>query len=128
VFSLFIHYIKIKRGDCMRRYKPQVLLAYEALVRNIDPSYLGMEQILSAYYKQRAGFYGEQQLDYKLSLLPATFTRLPDIRLENAVTAFQMDAIVITSNILIIAESKYLNGHIEYHGDVRQLVQINDGE
>src|SRR5699024_1198294 len=85
------------------------------------------DEIYREYYKKRAGFSGEKQLDYRLSFLSNDFKVLPDIRLRHPIGAFQMDALVLTRKVLFILESKYLNGLIEYRGDVRQLVQNYEG-
>lgn len=110
----------------MIRYKPYNLLAYEALLRNLRMEYRENETILHDYYKIRAGFIGEKNLDYKLNLLSNTFTLLPDIRLKNVFMNFQMDVILLTPKVIFILEGKHLRGILEYYGNTRQLVQKAD--
>lgn len=113
----------------MLRMKPQILLAYEALIRNIFQGYMGKEEILALYSKYRSGFTGEQNLDYKLNLLPSYYEQISDIRLKGMKqTRFQMDKILLTSKVIIVLESKYIRGEILYQKDTRQLVQIFDGK
>lgn len=67
-------------------------------------------------------------MDYKLSLFTEkNLLHLPDIRLKLHHHFFQMDSIIITSNVILILEAKHMKGTLAYYGAERQLVQ-KDGE
>ncbi len=103
------------------------MLAYEALIRRLKPHFRNHPKIQSEYQKYKAGFYGETQMDYKLSLLSESeFSHLPDVRLKNNQKFFQMDSVIITPKVIFIIEAKNLQGILEYYASQRQLVQLSD--
>lgn len=111
------------------RVKSHRLLAHEALLRRLHLRYRNNETLQVEYLKQRAGFYGEKALDYKLSLFPhREFLHYPNLRLHNFFNYFQIDSIILTPKVIFILEVKHLRGIIEYHASRKQFLHIRDGE
>lgn len=107
--------------------KSHRLLAHEALLRRLHLKFRHNEKLQVEYLKQRAGFYGEKALDYKLSLFPhREFLHYPDLRLHNFSNYFQIDSIILTPKAIFILEAKHLRGIVEYHGSRKQFIHITD--
>lgn len=110
-----------------KRFKPHILLAHEALFRSLHDQYRFNETIQSDYHRYRAGFYGEKQIDYKLSLFPnPEFYHLPSLRLQNNFHFFQIDSVILTPKLIFNIEVKNLKGTLEYNAAARQLIQYDD--
>src|SRR5690625_634439 len=110
-----------------RRYKSHSLLSHEALFRRLKLGYRKNDKIVSEYLKERAGFYGEKNMDYQLALFPnQDFLHFPDLRLHNFSNYFQIDSLIMTPKVFFILEAKHLKGIIEYNASSRQLIQMTD--
>ena len=113
----------------LKRYKPHVLLSYEALLRRLKKRYRFNEIIQSNYQRHKAGFQGEKRIDYKLSLFPKkNFYHYPHLRLNTNQNHFQIDSLLITPKIIFILEIKNLKGILEYSSKYGQIIQIDDGK
>ena len=111
-----------------QRHKPHKLLAHEALFRRLHSKYRYNDSLQANYQKYRAGYYGEQQVDYKLSLFPRKeFFHLPSLRFKNNNNLFQLDSLILTPKLIFNLEIKNLKGILEYNASHKQLIQI-DGE
>lgn len=112
-----------------RRYKSHRLLSHEALFRRLQLRYRNNEKITGEYVKLRAGFYGEKNMDYKLSLLPhQELLHLPDLRLHNFSNYFQIDSLILTPKVIFILEAKNVRGIVEYFANTKQFNHITDNK
>lgn len=110
-----------------RRTKSHHLLSYEALFRRLQYRYRLNEAIIADYQKYKAGYYGEQAIDYKLSLFPNhSFFHYPDLRLRQNFNYFQIDSVILTPKLIFIIEAKNLKGTIMYDSKHKQLLQIDE--
>lgn len=111
-----------------QRKKPYVILAYEALFRRLKEKYRNNEVINNSYQKFNAGFRGEQNVDYKISLYPHDdFSIYHDLRLKNHSYFFQLDTLILTRSFICILEIKNIKGSLSYDSEQQQLTQ-NVGE
>lgn len=111
------------------RKKSHELLAYEALFRRILEKYRQHEAIVSEYKREKAGYDGEKNVDYKLSTYPQKdFFVFQGIRLKNSPFAFQIDTLILTAKVIYILEIKNQKGTFAYDSEQRQLTQVVDGE
>lgn len=106
------------------RTKPYAVLTHEALFRNLKPKYRNNDFINSGYLKELAGYRGERDVDYKISLYPLRNSYvIQGIRLRNGPHHFQIDTLILTRNLIIILEVKNIKGELEYDPDFQQLTQ-----
>ncbi|MFD1362052.1 nuclease-related domain-containing protein [Lentibacillus salinarum] len=110
------------------RKKSHELLAYEALFRRILEQYRQHEAIVPEYKREKAGYDGERNVDYKLSTYPhKDFFIFQGIRLKNSPFFFQIDTLILTKSVIYILEIKNQKGTFNYDSEQRQLTQIVDG-
>lgn len=96
----------------------------EALLDRISLHHEKRAEITSDLQKCRAGFYGEQQLEYHLRFLPEKeYFIFHDLRLQIEDKVCQMDALVITPSVLIIIESKNFSGNLLYDQHINRLIR-----
>ncbi|WP_158591783.1 nuclease-related domain-containing protein [Oceanobacillus halophilus] len=110
------------------RVKPYQLLAHEALLRNLKQKYRQNDTILGNYKKFLAGYKGEINVDYKLSLYPhQDHIIIKDLRLKNFSKNFQIDTLLLTKYFLLIIETKNIKGELRYDSKQHQFIQIYNG-
>ncbi|KON88317.1 hypothetical protein AF332_16925 [Sporosarcina globispora] len=109
---------------------PDYISKLEALIRRIPDTEPGREKAISELRKRRAGYKGEQKLDYYLSFLDEKEYKIfHGLRLLNGKYYFQIDTLVLTKKYAIIIEVKNWNGTIIFEPDFHQLIRIlNDKE
>ncbi|WP_164667603.1 nuclease-related domain-containing protein [Virgibacillus doumboii] len=112
------------------RKKPYALLFYEALFRNLKEQYRENNAIISGYKKEKAGYDGECNVDYKLATYPhkKDFFPIKGIRLENPPFHFQTDTLLPTRKFFSIFEIKNLKGKVTYDSKQHQFTQEYKGE
>ncbi|WP_242021111.1 nuclease-related domain-containing protein [Cytobacillus oceanisediminis] len=90
------------------------------------PDYHRKRQEIETDYRNRiAGYNGEKQLDYYLSLLPKNEFRIyNDLRLTLQ-NAFQIDSLIITPFFAAIIEVKNYSGTLYFEPLSGQLIQIH---
>lgn len=112
------------------RKKPYSLLFYEALFRDIKEQFRDNDAIISGYKKEKAGYDGECNVDYKLATYPHRndFFPIHGIRLENPPFHFQTDTLILTRKFFFILETKNYRGKMTYDSKQQQLTQEYDGK
>ncbi|SDQ13702.1 nuclease-related domain-containing protein [Virgibacillus salinus] len=111
------------------RFKNYDLLAYEAVFRQLLEDYWKSDSIISAYKKEKAGYDGEKNVDYKLSTYPQKdLIVFQGIRLPNPPFYFQIDTLILTRNLIYILEVKNYQGKFQYDSKLQQLTQEVDGK
>ncbi|WP_010529886.1 nuclease-related domain-containing protein [Lentibacillus jeotgali] len=110
------------------RKKSHALLSYEALFRRISKAYLPNDAIV-AYKREKAGYDGERNVDYKLSTYPhEDFFIFQGIRLANPPFNFQIDTLILTTSFICILEVKNKKGTFKYDSKQQQLTQETNRE
>lgn len=108
------------------RKKPYIILCYEALFRNLRERYRTNRILIADYNRFNAGYRGEKDIDYNLSLYPhQNFFIFRDIRLKIHNKHFQIDTLIVSEKFICILEVKNYAGEIEYDPELNQLIQRN---
>lgn len=111
------------------RKKTHELLTYEALFRWILPQYRQHKTIVSEYKREKAGYDGERNVDYKIATYPQKdFFVLQGIRLQNPPFYFQIDTLILSKRVLFILEIKNKQGTFRYDSKQGQLTQEVSGQ
>ncbi|WP_229671692.1 nuclease-related domain-containing protein [Lentibacillus kapialis] len=98
------------------------------MFRRIIKEYLRKESII-AYKREKAGYDGERNVDYKLSTYPhKDFFVFQGIRLVNPPFHFQIDTLILTNRFFCILEVKNKQGIFKYDSRQQQLTQEINGE
>ncbi|MET3683054.1 hypothetical protein ABID56_001144 [Alkalibacillus flavidus] len=108
--------------------KPLELLQLDVLIRRYRDRDKLFHLIDDQYQRDKAGYHGESALQYYFNLLrhQESYT-LFDLRCEVFSHFFQIDALLITRQFMLIVESKHVKGVIT-ENDAKQMVQYVDGE
>lgn len=98
----------------------------DALLRRLPKSHPQIPQIESDNGIRKAGFYGEESLDYYLKFLDQKkYHIFHDLRLPHNDTFFQIDTLLLSQNYGYILDAKNLSGEIFYDETFKQLIQTN---
>lgn len=105
------------------RKAPDFIRSLEILLRRLPGTHSKRALIENDLVKRRAGFRGEEAVDYFLKDL-AGFIILKDIRLSNGNGDFyQIDMLLLCPNFLLILEIKNISGTIYFDPAFNQLIQ-----
>ncbi|TLS36082.1 nuclease-related domain-containing protein [Pseudalkalibacillus caeni] len=107
-----------------KRKMPVRILMNEVLERRLPENHNKYQEIQEDSAKRKAGFRGEQNLDYFLSLLPQKdYWIINDVRLRISNRFFQIDSLVVTSKVIVILEVKNINGTLLFDNDFNQFIR-----
>lgn len=102
------------------------LLQVETLYRRLIPDHPRWQEIDSRYRQKQAGFQGEKEVYYYLSLLPRNQFRIfHNLRLRDETYRFQIDFLILTKRFLLILEVKDFQGKVILK-EFDQLLQVKD--
>ncbi|RDU37591.1 hypothetical protein DRW41_07050 [Neobacillus piezotolerans] len=105
---------------------PLRILKDEALLRNISPQCPDYSVIENDYYRRKAGYWGETQIDHYLRLLPKDgYYILNDLRIPFAGRYFQIDCLILTARYCLVIESKNIKGILFFDHVFDQLIRTN---
>ncbi|WP_170169184.1 nuclease-related domain-containing protein [Mesobacillus subterraneus] len=105
-----------------RRTIPLRILVNEALLRRLPPNHPKRQEILKDLLIIRAGFKGEQDIDYYLSLLDDNdFHIFQDLRIPQGSKHFQIDLLLLSTKFILLIENKNMPGIIEFDPDFKQV-------
>ncbi|MCU1803838.1 NERD domain-containing protein [Cytobacillus firmus] len=103
------------------------IVKLEALVRRMPEMEPGRERAISQLNKRRAGYSGEQKLDYYLNFLDEKeYWIYHGLRLSNGSQFFQIDTLLLTKGSGIILEVKNWNGTIIFEPEFHQVIRIHN--
>ncbi|MBY6053336.1 NERD domain-containing protein [Cytobacillus firmus] len=104
-----------------------LIIKLEALVRRMPEMEPGREMAISQLNKRRAGYTGEQKLDYYLNFLDEKeYWIYHGLRLSNENQFFQIDTLLLTNGFAIILEVKNWNGTIIFDPEFHQVIRIHN--
>lgn len=104
--------------------KPIIFYRYDAALRRVIKQHIYYDKIEKDYARRKAGFSGEQSLNYYLSFLPQKdYVILQDIRLRNGQFYFQIDNLILTPNYYLVVEIKHISGTIYYDHTFKQFIR-----
>lgn len=108
---------------------PEMILQLEALLRRMPEMMHGREKAVSELNKRKAGYKGEEKLDYYLSFLDEKDYRIfHGLRLSNGKHFFQIDTLLLSRKFAFIIEVKNWNGTIIFEPQFHQLIRIQEGK
>lgn len=110
---------------------PLSIQVLEALVRRLPPKHTRIEEIKEELRITKAGYRGEQSLDYFLGALSSKkYSIFHDLRLPYTPNAepyyFQIDVLLGCSTYLLILEVKNYAGTLFFDREFSQLIQTKD--
>ncbi|WP_163971138.1 NERD domain-containing protein [Oceanobacillus halotolerans] len=108
---------------------PCQLLQTEALDRRL-PSYHPQKDNVSSKAKiLRAGFHGEQSLDFPLSFLPKDkYLIFHNLRIPDSSGFFQLDALILSPYFILIIEVKNIYGNVIFDNMGQMIRQTGETE
>jgi Nuclease-related domain len=108
---------------------PVIIKKLEVLLKRSSPTSHKRPQILESYRRFKAGFTGEQSLQYFYRYLPKDgLLFLPGLRIMHDEYYFQMDQLIVSPTFLLILEIKNLAGHLYLDDKVKQMIRTLDGK
>ncbi|MBM6616373.1 nuclease-related domain-containing protein [Bacillus suaedaesalsae] len=109
---------------------PLRMLKLEALLRRLEEHHPKRPQILEELARRKAGYRGEQALEYYLTYLSSEkYSVLQDLRLIHKEHYFQIDTLILSPSYFLIVETKNYQGTIYFDSDYSQLIRtVNDKE
>lgn len=112
-----------------KRGIPVRLRMEEALLRRLPQNHEKRAKILQNFKKGKAGYKGEQELDYHLGFLDDDNIHIfQDLRIPiDEDRHFQMDTLVLTARFALIIESKNIYGTLYFDPASRQVIRTFDG-
>lgn len=106
------------------RSRPIIIHKLQSLLKRTSLSELKREEIKDALRKYVSGYRGEQSLDYFYRFLSQNnLNFLHGIRILHQDYFFQMDTLIITSNFLLIIESKNIAGHLYFESPYDPMIR-----
>ncbi|KFN02179.1 NERD domain-containing protein [Bacillus clarus] len=110
------------------RQMPIYLRQLEALFRRLPAHHPKRKMVAENLAKHKAGYKGEQAIDYPLSFLPEEkYDILHDIRLFDQNHYFQIDTIILSPCFLLFLEIKNIAGTLLFDSKFNQLIRIAEG-
>lgn len=105
---------------------PLTIQKLEALLRRLPHNHSKREEIQRDLFKRKAGFRGEESLDYYLSELDyESFSIFHDVRLSTNPYYFQIDTLILTNFFAAIIEVKNISGILHFDPSFSQLLRTN---
>ncbi|MEH7461878.1 nuclease-related domain-containing protein [Bacillus thuringiensis] len=109
------------------RKMPIYLRQLEALFRRVPTDHPKRAAISETLAKHKAGYKGEQAIDYPLSFLPdKKYSILHDVRLFDQDHYFQMDTPILSSQFILLLEIKNITGTLLFDAKFSQLIRISE--
>ncbi|MEH7072901.1 nuclease-related domain-containing protein [Neobacillus drentensis] len=109
------------------RTTPLIILMLEALLRRLPKNHEKRPQIMKELSRRQAGYHGEESLDYYLSRLPdKTYMIFHDLNLPFGKYNCQIDTLLLTKNLALILETKYMTGTLTFDFENGQFFQTVD--
>lgn len=109
------------------RKMPIYLRQLEALFRRVPTDHPKRAAISETLAKHKAGYKGEQAIDYPLSFLPdKKYSILHDVRLFDQDHYFQMDTLILSSQFILLLEIKNITGTLLFDAEFSQLIRISE--
>ena len=108
------------------RKPPLRLLQEEALAGRISKAHPLLPKISNSIGARKAGYRGEQDIDYHLTFLPQNkYTILRDLRLIDQFP-FQMDTVLLSRNLIFAIETKNISGTLFFDKNSNQMIRTID--
>ncbi|MBN9656269.1 NERD domain-containing protein [Halobacillus sp. GSS1] len=110
----------------MPREKSLELLKLESLLNRISTHHPLREEIANRLGHLSAGHFGETTADHYMEYLPGR--SMQDVRLHDGVWPFQIDALLLYQECLVLIEIKNYKGELQFDLDHRKLISTVEGK
>lgn len=112
------------------RKKPLEIQKLETLIRRLPDRHPKMKQIQAELARRKAGYRGEQSLDYHLTFLDQNkYLILHGLRLANEENRhFQIDTLILSPRFFLISEVKNISGTLYFNSTTNQVIRILNGK
>jgi Nuclease-related domain len=108
---------------------PLTMQKLQALLYRLPESHPSRHEIEQEYSRRKAGFKGELETDYFLSLLPEEdYLIFGSIRLPYGSNYFQIDTLLLSPRFAILVETKNLAGDLFFDPESNQLIKTVNGK
>ncbi|KAA0549022.1 NERD domain-containing protein [Bacillus sp. BGMRC 2118] len=108
---------------------PKKLVKLEALLRRLPENHVKRSQIEDELGKIRAGYSGEQSLQYYFDYLPKKeYSILHNLRLFDGSHYFQIDFLLLSKKFILILEVKNMKGTLFFDHTFNQLIRTHNGK
>jgi hypothetical protein len=107
---------------------PIIILQYEALLRRIPANHPKRPYILEELAKRKAGYNGENSIDYHLAMIDQKkYYIYHGLRLKVGPHTFQIDSLLVSKNLIILIETKNIQGTLFFDEPSGQLIRTLNG-
>lgn len=108
---------------------PLKIQVLEALLRRIPVNHVKRQQIKEELSRRRTGYHGERSLDYYLSHLSSEkYWIFHDLNLPDGSYNCQIDTLLLTSDFVLILDSKNIGGKLLFDCEIGQFIQYYNGD
>jgi hypothetical protein len=108
---------------------PLTIQKLQALLYRLPESHPSRPEIEQEYSRRKAGYKGELETDYFISLLPEEdYLIFCSIRLPYGSNYFQVDTLLLSSRFALLIETKNLAGDLFFNPDSNQLIKTVNGK
>ncbi|SFP33143.1 NERD domain-containing protein [Salibacterium halotolerans] len=108
------------------RTTPLYLQKLQALDRRLSALHPRRPEIENELARWRAGFKGEQSIDYHLGFLNDNWCILHNLRLHDGTRPFQIDTLLISTSLIILVEVKNITGILTLDAEFHQLIRFDN--
>lgn len=111
------------------RTLPIIILVIDALLRRLPKNHKQRRYLEEYQSRMLAGYNGEKNLDYYLSLIRSdNLLFFNDLLLKIGQYNFQIDTLIVTKRFLLIIESKNYSGELFFDDTFKQLFRNNNNK
>ncbi|NJP37433.1 nuclease-related domain-containing protein [Alkalicoccus luteus] len=112
------------------RKKPYFFYQYEALLRRLPKTHPLYPRVEADFYRYRAGFSGEKELDYYFDYLPRDISYFHQLyaSVPDSKFSVQIDLLLLSPTFISIIELKHYAGSLYFSSHYNQLVKTADGQ
>ncbi|MBY6037019.1 NERD domain-containing protein [Fictibacillus nanhaiensis] len=108
--------------------KPPIIIESLSVLLKRIPTNPRRKEIEDHLAKHKAGFRGEQSLDYFYRYLPQDeIILLHNMRILHDEYYFQIDTLILTPHFFIVLEIKNISGHIYFDHLFSQMIRTSEG-
>ncbi|WP_177195538.1 nuclease-related domain-containing protein [Salibacterium qingdaonense] len=105
---------------------PLYLQKLQALDRRLPAFHPKRAEVENELARWRAGFKGEQSIDYHLGFLNEDWRILHNLRLHDGTRSFQIDTLLLTTSCIILVEVKNITGILTLDAEFHQLIRFDN--
>ncbi|MCA1029570.1 NERD domain-containing protein [Bacillus timonensis] len=105
---------------------PLKLRKLEALQRRLPKTHIKREEVDTQFARSKAGYLGEQSIDYHLDFLDKDYLILHDLRLFLDPHYMQIDTLILTPSFFLILEVKNFSGTLLFDQSFEQLIRLSE--